>query len=181
MLILSVFFGLGGPISELAYIPDWWAPITFTGHIIGLEDFIFGFALAGIATSIVPFTTKKKQTKNKNKVSSNSPYNHLLRIILHPQYKHILRITPWISSPTCIYHLQKTRPNQKSPPRGNLSNHYIHLHIPIDINHPTRIHHRVLDTEQELVYQLDLQHSIRRIYLGIHYGSIHSPHRPITI
>mgnify|MGYP001603403606 CR=1 FL=1 len=47
MIIISIIFGIGGIFSELVYIQDWWRPLTITRTPIGLEDFLFGFAMGG--------------------------------------------------------------------------------------------------------------------------------------
>ena len=50
MLTISLLFGIGGIISEFSYIRDWWRPFTLTRTLIGVEDFIFGFAVGGICS-----------------------------------------------------------------------------------------------------------------------------------
>lgn len=52
ILIISLFVGICGPLSELWYLRDYWRPETFNGWPIGIEDFLFGFFIGGIASSI---------------------------------------------------------------------------------------------------------------------------------
>lgn len=47
MVLLSSLFGIGGILSEFVYASDWWDPITLTGTIVGVEDFLFGFFFSG--------------------------------------------------------------------------------------------------------------------------------------
>ncbi len=49
---VSFLFGLGGLASQRVYVTDWWQPITLTRTSIGIEDFIIGFAIGGIAAVI---------------------------------------------------------------------------------------------------------------------------------
>lgn len=52
MLSVSVLFGIGGLAAEKTNIQDWWQPLTVTGTPIGVEDFIIGFAIGGVAAVI---------------------------------------------------------------------------------------------------------------------------------
>lgn len=52
MLGVSLFAGLAGPLSEFWYLQDYWRPETFTGTLIGVEDFLFGFFIGGIGAVI---------------------------------------------------------------------------------------------------------------------------------
>ncbi|MBI4088005.1 hypothetical protein HY418_01315 [Candidatus Kaiserbacteria bacterium] len=52
MLLISGFFGFGGLASEATYVRDWWQPLTLTNTSIGVEDFIIGFAIGGVAAVI---------------------------------------------------------------------------------------------------------------------------------
>ncbi len=60
MLSISIMFGIAGLLSEPIYAYDWWKPLTITNTTIGIEDFLFGFTVAGISSSIYLFLTKKK-------------------------------------------------------------------------------------------------------------------------
>lgn len=50
ILIMSLVLGVCGPLSELWYLKDYWSPQIFTGSRIGIEDFLFGFFVGGIAS-----------------------------------------------------------------------------------------------------------------------------------
>lgn len=60
MLFVSVLFGFGGLISEHTYIQDWWKPLTVTNTSIGLEDFLIGFAIGGVAAVIYEDVYKQR-------------------------------------------------------------------------------------------------------------------------
>jgi len=52
-----------GPLSEFFYLRDYWQPTLFTGWPIGLEDFLFGFFIGGIAGVIYEEIFGKKYVK----------------------------------------------------------------------------------------------------------------------
>src|SRR3989344_3622767 len=52
IFIMSLIFGLFGPISQLFYLRDYWHPELFNGWAIGIEDFLFGFFIGGISCAI---------------------------------------------------------------------------------------------------------------------------------
>jgi len=52
ILLTSLVGGFFGPISQLIYTKDYWKPELFSNQTIGIEDFLFGFFIAGIAASI---------------------------------------------------------------------------------------------------------------------------------
>lgn len=60
MLIMSFIFGIAGLLVESTYVNDWWKPLTITGTIVGIEDFLFGFVIGGIASVIYEEVWKKK-------------------------------------------------------------------------------------------------------------------------
>ncbi len=60
MLIISLIFGFAGIVSEYIFIKDWWKPLTITGTPIGIEDFLFGFLIGGIASVIYEHLFNKK-------------------------------------------------------------------------------------------------------------------------
>lgn len=68
ILIISFILGICGPISELWYLQDYWNPQTFIGTRIGIEDFLFGFFIGGIASVIYLelFNKHIKKYKDKN-------------------------------------------------------------------------------------------------------------------
>ena len=67
ILIVSLLIGIGGPLSELWYLRDYWRPETFNGWPIGIEDFLFGFFIGGIASSIYEEIFGKHHSKRVNR------------------------------------------------------------------------------------------------------------------
>ncbi len=49
MFTMSIMFGVAGLFVEPIYMHDWWRPLTITGTKVGIEDFIFGAMVGGIA------------------------------------------------------------------------------------------------------------------------------------
>jgi hypothetical protein len=49
---MSTFIGLLGPFSEIWYLKDYWNPLTISHTTIGIEDYLFGFFIGGIACSV---------------------------------------------------------------------------------------------------------------------------------
>jgi hypothetical protein len=72
MLILSLIFGIPGPLAAYVHLIDWWRPINIIGTSVGIEDFLFGFCMGGIAGVIYEYIfnkrvkIKKHKTKNFN-------------------------------------------------------------------------------------------------------------------
>jgi Lycopene cyclase len=52
MLIFSLILTPTGPLSEFWFLRDYWRRPTITASLIGIEDAIFAFAIAGIAYGI---------------------------------------------------------------------------------------------------------------------------------
>lgn len=49
MLAMSIIFGILGPISNILFIKDWWAPLTVDGTSVGIVDSsLTGFAIGGV-------------------------------------------------------------------------------------------------------------------------------------
>src|SRR3989339_609871 len=73
MLAISLIFGIIGIFTGFIYFLDWWHPQTITNTTISLEDFLFGFVIAGIASviDITLFRKKLKFKKLKQKLKSN--------------------------------------------------------------------------------------------------------------
>lgn len=71
MIWISIIFGLAGLFAELVYVVDWWMPETITGTIIGIEDFLFGFAIGGIGSVVYEIFFNKKMTKGEDKNKLN--------------------------------------------------------------------------------------------------------------
>lgn len=65
MLVISIIFGLGGMVSEKIFIKDWWHPHTITGTPIGVEDFVIGFSIAGIAAVIYEILFRRRLSARK--------------------------------------------------------------------------------------------------------------------
>lgn len=63
MFIMSLIFGLGGLFAQPIYILDYWKPLTITGTYIGIEDFLIGFAIGGIASIIYEIVMKKRNVR----------------------------------------------------------------------------------------------------------------------
>jgi len=84
MLIISLIFGLAGPLSAYVYIQDWWKPLTITKTPIGIEDFLFGFVIGGIAAIIYSllFNKKIKIKKVKKIKTQKRNINFLILLVL---------------------------------------------------------------------------------------------------
>ena len=61
--MMSLLFGFGGIVSEQTHTQDWWQPLTLTGTRIGVEDFLIGFAIGGIAAVIYAEAYRKKVSR----------------------------------------------------------------------------------------------------------------------
>jgi hypothetical protein len=80
MLILSLLFGCWGPISALADTLDWWHPLTITGTRIGIEDFILGFSVGGIA-AVLYEELYRKRIRRSHRSFTHFPAFFLLSIV----------------------------------------------------------------------------------------------------
>ncbi|SIN77181.1 lycopene cyclase domain-containing protein [Algoriphagus halophilus] len=73
MIKVGAVGGLMGMVAEVWYFRDYWRPPTLFGEgIVGIEDYIIGFALFGVGGYIHSSFTKKeidysRQTKAKNR------------------------------------------------------------------------------------------------------------------
>ncbi|MBN3519008.1 hypothetical protein JYB62_03255 [Algoriphagus lutimaris] len=73
MIKVGAVGGLMGIVAEVWYFRDYWRPPTLFGEgIVGIEDYIIGFALFGVGGYIHSSFTKReidysRQTKAKNK------------------------------------------------------------------------------------------------------------------
>lgn len=73
MIKVGAVGGLMGIVAEVWYFRDYWRPPTLFGEgIVGIEDYIIGFALFGVGGYIHSSFTKKeidysRQTKAKNR------------------------------------------------------------------------------------------------------------------
>lgn len=68
MLLISILFAPAGVVGELIYTKDWWNPGTITGTVVGIEDALYGFALAGIASVIYEIVFNKHIVKRTDKI-----------------------------------------------------------------------------------------------------------------
>lgn len=59
MFWISGAFGIGGLTSQITNIQDYWRPITITGTSIGPEDYLIGFFIGGISSTIYSVISKK--------------------------------------------------------------------------------------------------------------------------
>ncbi|MGD9276017.1 MAG: lycopene cyclase domain-containing protein [Candidatus Pacearchaeota archaeon] len=80
MLIISLLFGLIGPLVETIHIKDWWKPLTITNTPIGIEDFLFGFFIGGAASVIYLHLFNKKIRKKDSKI--NLKFNYSIPFLL---------------------------------------------------------------------------------------------------
>lgn len=68
MTLISIIFGIAGLIVDPIYSSDWWFPLTITDTMPGIESFIFGFSVAGIASIIYEDIFRKKlKIRKKNR------------------------------------------------------------------------------------------------------------------
>lgn len=100
MFIISILFGFAGILSELVYVKDWWRPLTITGTLIGIEDFLIGFFIGGITAVIYEEIYKKKIHIRKKSKFVNSNFKHLiiLFVILFFGSFYVLKISSFYSS-----------------------------------------------------------------------------------
>jgi hypothetical protein len=67
ILKASLLVGIGGPLSELLYTRDYWQPQNIFGWRIGIEDFLYGFLIGGIACSIYEVVFRKALSRNRDR------------------------------------------------------------------------------------------------------------------
>ena len=66
MILMSLIIGVLSMITSYYWWTiDWWKPITMTGTIVGIEDFIMGFTTGGIMATIYEVIFKRKFYKRK--------------------------------------------------------------------------------------------------------------------
>jgi hypothetical protein len=82
MLIMSVLFGFIGFLVEPIFIVDWWHPLTITNTPIGIEDFLFGFALGGVAAVIYEEVMKKKLNPRRRHFKPRWPWFLVYAILI---------------------------------------------------------------------------------------------------
>src|SRR3989344_6395340 len=84
ILIMSIIFGIGGPLGDILYTKDWWNPLTITNTKIGFEAIFVGFMIGGIAAVIYEdiFKKKIKIRKKIRKIKRKENINLLLMLSL---------------------------------------------------------------------------------------------------
>lgn len=86
MLVMSTILGVVGFVTVFVYIQDWWRPLTITNTAIGIEDFLFGFLVGGIASVIYEDIFKKKikirEVSKIRKTKRNLNFFFLLSFLL---------------------------------------------------------------------------------------------------
>jgi hypothetical protein len=82
MLIISLIFSLTGPFVEAVHILDWWKPLTITNTSIGIEDFLFGFGIGGVASVIYAYLFNKRVKIKKVKKIKEQKRNINFLILL---------------------------------------------------------------------------------------------------
>ena len=80
MWITSLALGFGGLLVEFVYAKDWWHPLTITNTLVGIEDFIFGFTCAGIASVIYEVVFGKRLRIKK--VSRKKEFKEELNLVI---------------------------------------------------------------------------------------------------
>ena len=104
MLALSIIFGVLGPFLERVHLFDWWIPLTITGTPIGIEDFLFGFGIGGVASVIYEHLFNKrikiKRTKKlkKERISLSFPFLILIMVVIFFGEFFILNLNSFISA-----------------------------------------------------------------------------------
>ena len=74
MLVISTMFGIAGLLSEPIYTSDWWHPLTITNTRIGIEDFLFGFWIGGVAAVIYEEVFKRRLRPRKAAPKDNARF-----------------------------------------------------------------------------------------------------------
>lgn len=60
MLIFSSLAGFFAPLLAYIHTRDWWAPLTITKTVVGVEDVLYAFFICGLAVSVYQFVFNKK-------------------------------------------------------------------------------------------------------------------------
>jgi len=81
MIAISILFLFAG-FTELIYVRDWWRPLTITGTVLGIEDFIFSFSIGGIAAVIYGLVFNKKVRSKKISLSKSFKNINFLVLLL---------------------------------------------------------------------------------------------------
>ena len=70
MRIMSFVFGGSAFIVQPIYLLDWWRPLTITGTALGLEDFIFGACVGGVAAAVYEIIFSRRLIRFSNELAS---------------------------------------------------------------------------------------------------------------
>ncbi|HPD81800.1 MAG TPA: lycopene cyclase domain-containing protein [Candidatus Pacearchaeota archaeon] len=99
MLILSLVFGIPGPLAAYVHLIDWWKPLTIIGTPVGIEDFLFGFCMGGIAGVIYEYIFNKRVEIKKHKIE-NSKFIFLLGLmfLIYFGLSLILKLNTFLSA-----------------------------------------------------------------------------------
>lgn len=81
MWTTSILFGIIALIMEPIIFGDWWTPLTITNTIPGIESFLFGFTVGGLASVIYEEIFKKK-LKKTNSIKETSEKKNIRFSIL---------------------------------------------------------------------------------------------------
>lgn len=60
MVLATILFGLAGPAADILYTKDWWHPLTVMNTNIGIEAFLVGGMIGGIASVIYDAISKSR-------------------------------------------------------------------------------------------------------------------------
>jgi hypothetical protein len=63
MIVLGLIGGLGSLATAYYWTADWWQPTTISGTRIGIEDYILGFVLGGVAVSLYEEIARKRWSR----------------------------------------------------------------------------------------------------------------------
>ncbi len=84
--MVSCIGGIAGLIVDPVYSMDWWRPLTVTSTIPGIESFIFGFSVSGVASVIYMEIFKKKvniqRASKKQELRRNLNYFFIILLAL---------------------------------------------------------------------------------------------------
>jgi len=87
MFLVSLLGGAAGPLSEFYYLRDYWQPLLFNNWKIGVEDFLFGFCIAGIGAifyeEVFGKRFAKREGRKKNFLFLFIPFSALFMIVLN--------------------------------------------------------------------------------------------------
>jgi len=79
MLVMSFLLGVLSVVTaQYWWTVDWWKPETITGTIVGIEDFLIGFASGGIMTVAYEVLFRKRLYKSVSSVRAPGPFTLLL-------------------------------------------------------------------------------------------------------